>query len=62
VIVAKRNDHSFKKYQKELRRKKKADEKIARRQGKRDKDAATINSNQVSILEQDESGEPATSE
>jgi len=60
--VAKRNDHSFKKYQKELRRKKKADEKIARRQGKRDKDAATINSNQVSILEQDESGEPATSE
>lgn len=60
--MAKRNDHSFKKYQKELRRKKKADEKIARRQGKRDKDAATINSNQVSILEQDESGEPATSE
>ena len=60
--MAKRNDHSFKKYQKELRRKKKADEKIARRQGKRDKDAAPINSNQVSILEQDESGEPETSE
>jgi hypothetical protein len=35
-IMAKRNSHSFKKYQKELKRKKKAKEKLARRQGKKD--------------------------
>ena len=34
--MAKRNSHSFKKYQKELKRKKKAKEKLARRQGKKD--------------------------
>jgi len=34
--MAKRNNHSFKKFQKELKRKKKAKEKLARRQGKKD--------------------------
>jgi hypothetical protein len=34
--MAKRNTHSFKKLQKELKRKKKAKEKMARRQGKED--------------------------
>ena len=34
--MAKRNTHSFKKLQKELKRKKKAKEKMARRQGKQD--------------------------
>ena len=34
--MAKRNTHSFKKYEKELKRKKKAKEKLARRQGKKD--------------------------
>ena len=34
--MAKRNSHSFKKYEKELKRKKKAKEKLARRQGKED--------------------------
>jgi len=34
--MAKRSDHSFKKYQKELKRKKKAKEKLDRRQGKKD--------------------------
>ena len=34
--MAKRNTHSFKKYQKELKRKKKAKEKLDRRQGKKD--------------------------
>ena len=34
--MAKRNSHSFKKYQKELKRKKKAKEKLERRQGKKD--------------------------
>ena len=34
--MAKRNTHSFKKFQKELERKKKAKEKMARRQGKKD--------------------------
>jgi hypothetical protein len=34
--MAKRNTHSFKKSQKELKRKKKAKEKLARRQGKKD--------------------------
>jgi hypothetical protein len=35
VIMAKRSTHSFKKLQKELERKKKAKEKMARRQGKK---------------------------
>ena len=34
--MGKRNTHSFKKYQKELKRKEKAKEKLARRQGKKD--------------------------
>jgi hypothetical protein len=35
--MAKRNTYSFKKLQKELKRDKKAKEKLARRQGKKDK-------------------------
>ena len=34
--MAKRTNHSFKKHEKELKRKKKAKEKMARRQGKKD--------------------------
>mgnify|MGYP000287378261 CR=1 FL=1 len=34
--MAKRNTHSFKKFQKEIKRKEKAKEKLARRQGKKD--------------------------
>ena len=34
--MAKRSSHSFKKFQKELERKKKAKENMARRQGKKD--------------------------
>jgi hypothetical protein len=34
--MAKRSSHSFKKFQKELERKKKAKEKLDRRQGKKD--------------------------
>ena len=33
--MAKRNSHSFKKFEKERKRKKKAKEKLARRQGKK---------------------------
>jgi hypothetical protein len=36
-ILAKRTKHSFIKYKKEIERKKKAEEKMARRQGKKDK-------------------------
>jgi len=39
--MTKRSNHSFKKYEKEFKRKKKAKEKMARRQGK--KDEATNN-------------------
>jgi hypothetical protein len=34
--MSKRNSHSFKKHQKEVKRKKKAGEKLARRQGRKD--------------------------
>jgi hypothetical protein len=34
--MSKRSSHNFKKHQKELKRKKKAKEKLARRQGKKD--------------------------
>ena len=34
--MAKRSNHTFKKYQKELKRKKKAKEKLERRQGKKE--------------------------
>jgi hypothetical protein len=37
--MAKRSKHSFIKFQKELKRKKKTKEKIARRQGKQDQEA-----------------------
>jgi len=36
--MAKRSNHSFVKFQKELKRKKKAKEKLDRRQGKKDQD------------------------
>jgi len=36
--MAKRTKHSFDKFQKERKRKKKAEEKLARRQGKKDKE------------------------
>jgi hypothetical protein len=36
-IMAKRNNYSFKKYEKELKRKKKKKDKLERRQGKKDK-------------------------
>jgi len=38
-IMGKRNSHSIKKFQKELDRKKKAKEKMARRQGKKDQES-----------------------
>ena len=37
--MAKRNVHSFKKFQKEINRKKKAKEKMAQRQGKKEQEA-----------------------
>jgi len=37
--MAKRNSHSFKKFQKEIKRKKKAKEKMAKRQGKKEQTA-----------------------
>jgi hypothetical protein len=40
--MAKRSSHSFKKYQKELERKKKAKEKLDRRQGKKDDDLSDV--------------------
>ena len=36
-IMVKRSKHSYIKFQKELKRKKKAEEKLAKRQGKKDK-------------------------
>ena len=40
--MGKRNSHSFKKLQKELKRKKKAKEKLDRRQGKKDEDMTEV--------------------
>jgi hypothetical protein len=40
--MSRRNSHSFKKFQKELKRKKKAEEKLARRQGKKDQDVNDV--------------------
>ena len=40
--MAKRNNHSFKKLQKEIKRKKKAQEKLSRRQGKKNQDVKDI--------------------
>jgi len=42
-IMAKRDSHSFKKLQKELKRKKKAKEKLERRQGKKDQETEVNN-------------------
>ena len=39
-VMAKRSPHSFKKRQKELKRKRKAEEKMARRQGKKTQENA----------------------
>ncbi len=47
--MAKRNRHSFKKLEKEIRRKKKAKEKMERRQGKKDQadeDSSTMDADQ----------------
>ena len=46
--MAKRNTHSFKKFQKELKRKKKAKEKLARRQGKKDQTVDDLDEQQYS--------------
>lgn len=46
--MAKKDMHSFKRYQKELKRKEKAGEKLSRRQGKKEQDAKEF----------DESGHP----
>ena len=45
--MAKRNNHSFKKYQKELKRKKKAKEKLDRRQGKKDVEGEDLEGSQI---------------
>ena len=41
--MAKRNNHTFKKQEKEMKRKKKAKEKLDRRQGKNNQDLDAIN-------------------
>ena len=40
--MAKRNNHAFKKHEKEMKRKKKAKEKLDRRQGKNNQDLDAI--------------------
>ena len=60
--MAKRNEHSFRKFQNDLKRKKKAEEKMARRQGRKDRGAGNMDGDQVSVLEQDKKGEPEASE
>ena len=47
-IMAKRSRHSFEKYEKELKRKKKAKEKIARRRGKKDHIINDVDENKYS--------------
>ena len=42
--MAKRSSHSYIKFKKELKRKKKSKEKMARRQGKKDKDTGVVDS------------------
>jgi peptide subunit release factor 1 (eRF1) len=51
--MAKKNMHSFKKYQKELKRKEKAGEKLARRQGRKDK---TLKDTDVQDISTDKMG------
>lgn len=46
-FMAKRNNYSFKKYEKELKRKKKKKEKLERRQGKKDKVKEVDNSSSM---------------
>ena len=41
--MVKKDMHSFKRYQRELKRKEKANEKLARRQGKKDQASKDIN-------------------
>jgi uncharacterized protein YbcC (UPF0753/DUF2309 family) len=47
-IMGKRNSHSLKKFQKELKRKKKAKEKLARRQGKKDQTLSDVDEQKYS--------------
>jgi hypothetical protein len=51
--MAKKDMHSFKKYQKELKRKEKANEKLARRQGKKDKTLKDSDGKDISIDKMD---------
>ncbi len=51
--MAKKDMHSFKKYQKELKRKQKANEKLARRQGKKDKPLTDTDVRDTSIDKMD---------
>jgi hypothetical protein len=43
IIMAKKDMHSFKRYKKELKRKEKASEKLARRQEKKDQGMKDVN-------------------
>lgn len=51
--MAKKDMHSFKKYQKELKRKEKANEKLARRQGKKDKTLKDTDARDISTDKMD---------
>jgi len=51
--MAKKNMHSFKKYQKELKRKEKANEKLAYRHGKKDKTLKDSDEKDISIDKMD---------
>jgi hypothetical protein len=51
--MAKKNMHSFKKYQKELKRKEKANEKLAHRHGKKDKTLKDSDEKDISIDKMD---------
>ena len=46
--MGKRNSHSFTKFQKQLKRKKKAKEKLARRQGKKDQTSNDVDEQEYS--------------
>ena len=47
--MAKKGMHSFKKYQKELKRKEKANEKLARRKGKKDEALKDLNEQSLPV-------------
>ena len=51
--MAKKDLHSFKKYQKELKRKEKANEKLARRQGRKDKTLKDTDGQDISTDNED---------